>query len=139
MSHVAHMKGNDHMTAHQTAQQAVVRRTERSRVICSASPNMVHFLSVSSCQLFGITPNMSNLCLIPTMNVYNAGGWRAMSEILRKFDEKWSKLVKMWTIASMTSKDLSQRGRCGVLRSLLLQGHVHVVNGLWCQENLMQK
>ena len=70
------------MTAHQTAQQAVIRRTERSHGICSASLHMVHFLSLSSCQLFGITPNVSNLCLITTMNVYNAGGWLTISEIL---------------------------------------------------------
>ena len=75
------MKGNDHMTAHQTAQQAVVRHTERSHGICSSSPHMVQFLPVSSCQLFGITPNMSNLRLITTMNVYDAGGGRAMPEI----------------------------------------------------------
>ena len=62
------------MTAHQTAQQAVIRRTERSHGICSASAHMVHCLSVSSCQLFRITPNMSNLCPFTTMNVYNAGG-----------------------------------------------------------------
>ena len=74
------MKGNDHMTAHQTAHQAVIRRTERSHGICSASPHMVHFLSVSSCQLFGITPYMLNLCPLEqrmsTMPVGDVQCWK---------------------------------------------------------------
>ena len=88
------MKGNDHMTAHQTAQQAVVRHTERSHGIRSASPHMVRFLSVSSCQLFGVTPNMSNLSLTITIDVYHKIGSRRGKKVISGERKKKSKKKK---------------------------------------------
>ena len=57
-----------------------LRFTERSHVICSASPHISYIFFWCHC---------AN-CLI-TMNVYDAVGWRAMSE-------NWEKLMKKRSI-----------------------------------------
>ena len=105
-----------------------LRFTERSHVICSASPHISYIFFWCHC---------AN-CLI-TMNVFDTVGWRAMLENWEKFMKKRSILIKMCTITSMTSKDLSQGVWRSLLRSLLLQGHNHVSNGFWCRGILMQE